>query len=179
MKNSNSKLKILIKNKDIKKAIKRLAFEISKDYRGKKPLFIGILKGAFIFLADLIRELDFDLEIDFIQLSSYGNKKESSGLVQKIIGLKSEIQNRDIIVIEDIVDTGLTTSFLLEWLEKKEPHSVKLCALTDKPVRREVPIKIDYLGFTIPDKFIVGFGIDFNEQFRNLPHIFYIEGAKI
>jgi len=98
MMNSNSKLKILIKNKDIKKAIKRLAFEISKDYRGKKPLFIGVLKGAFIFLADLVRELDFDLEIDFIKLSSYGNKKESSGLVQEIIGLKCEIKNRDIII---------------------------------------------------------------------------------
>ena len=174
--NFQNKFKILISRKRIKKAIKRLAAEITLDYKDKIPLFIGILKGAFVFLADLIRQLDFDLEIEFIKLSSYGDKTISSGTIEEVIGLRREIKNRDVIVIEDIVDTGHTTSFFLDWVKKKEPKTLKLCALTNKPARREIPIHIDYLGFTIPNKFIIGYGIDYIEKYRNLPDIYYIEG---
>jgi hypoxanthine phosphoribosyltransferase len=170
-----SNLNKLIDREDIEKAVKRIASEISDEFKGKKPLFIGILTGAFVFLSDLIRQLDFDLETEFIRLSSYGTKTESSGKVDKVLGLKCEVKDRNIIVVEDIVDTGYTTSFVLDWLKKKNPTSLKLCALTNKPARSKVPIKIDYLGFTIPDKFIVGYGIDFNGQYRNLPDICFIE----
>ncbi|UCD00654.1 MAG: hypoxanthine phosphoribosyltransferase [Promethearchaeota archaeon] len=173
-----SKPQKLIDREDIEKTVKRIASEISNDFKGKNPLFIGVLTGAFVFLSDLIRQLDFNLEIEFIRLSSYGNKTETSGKVNKVLGLKCEIKNRNLIVVEDIVDTGYTTSFLLDWLKKKKPTSLKLCALTHKPARCKVPIKIDYLGFTIPDKFIVGYGIDFNGQYRNLPDICFIENVE-
>ena len=175
MTDSQLKLQKLIDRKDIKKAVKRIASEISRDCSGKNPLFIGVLKGAFIFLSDLIRQLDFNVETEFIRLSSYGNKTETSGKVIEVLGLNCEIKNRNVIVVEDIVDTGYTTSFLLDWLKKKKPASLKLCALTSKPARRKVPIEINYLGFTVPDKFIVGYGIDFNEKYRNLPDICFIE----
>lgn len=172
---SQLKLQKLIDQEDIKKAVKRIASEISKDFRGKNPLFIGVLKGAFVFLSDLIRQFDFNVETEFIRLSSYGKKAETSGKVTKVLGLNCEIKNRDVIVVEDIVDTGYTTSFLLDWLKNKNPASLKLCALTNKPARRKISININYLGFTIPDKFIVGYGIDFNEKYRNLPDIYFIE----
>jgi len=168
-------LKILISRDKITKAVDRLAFEIKRDYQGKHPLFIGVLKGSFVFLADLIRQLDLPLELDFIGLSSYGAARESSGKVRVVQGLKTPIKGRDVLVIEDIVDTGITTSFLLDYLRKRKPASLKLCALTDKPSRHRVPVSIDYLGFTVPDKFIVGYGIDFNEKFRYLPHIYTLE----
>jgi len=168
-------LKILISRDEIAKAVARLASEIGRDYKGKQPLLIGILKGSFVFMADLIRRLDLPLEVEFIKLSSYGSARESSGKVRVVQGLKTRITGRDILVIEDIVDTGITTSFLLEYLRKKKPASLKLCALTDKPSRHRVPVSIDYLGFTMPDKFIVGYGIDFDEKFRYLPHIYALE----
>jgi hypoxanthine phosphoribosyltransferase len=168
-------LKILISRDEIAKAVARLAREIKRDYQGKKPLFIGVLKGSFVFMADLIRRLDLPLEIEFIKLSSYGSARQSSGKVRVVQGLKTRIKGRDVLVIEDIVDTGITTSFLLEYLRKKKPASLKLCALTDKPSRHRVPVSIDYLGFTVPDKFIVGYGIDFDEKFRYLPHIYALE----
>lgn len=169
------KLKILISRDELAKAVARLASEIKRDYQGKQPLFIGVLKGSFMFTADLIRQLDLPLELDFIRLSSYGAARESSGKVKVVQGLKTPIKGRDVLVIEDIVDTGITTSFLLDYLRKKKPASLKLCALTDKPSRHRVPVSIDYLGFTVPDKFIVGYGIDFDEKFRCLPHIYTLE----
>jgi hypoxanthine phosphoribosyltransferase len=168
-------LKILISCNEIVKAVDRLASEITRDYQGKQPLLIGILKGSFVFMADLIRRLDLPLEVEFIKLSSYGSARESSGKVRVVQGLKTRIKGRDILVVEDIVDTGITTSFLLDYLKKKKPASLKLCALTDKPSRHKVPVSIDYLGFTVPDKFIVGYGIDFDEKFRNLPDIYALE----
>jgi hypoxanthine phosphoribosyltransferase len=168
-------LKILISRDEIAKAVDRLASEIKRDYQGKQPLFIGVLKGSFVFMADLIRQLDLPLELDFIRLSSYGAARESSGKVRVVQGLKTPIKGRDVLVIEDIVDTGITTSFLLDYLRKTKPASLKLCALTDKPSRHRVPVSIDYLGFTVPDKFIVGYGIDFDEKFRYLPHIYALE----
>jgi hypoxanthine phosphoribosyltransferase len=168
-------LKILISRDEIAKAIDRLACEIKRHYQGKQPLLIGVLKGSFVFMADLIRRLDVRLELDFVRLASYGAARETSGEIKVVQGLKTSVRGRDVLVIEDIVDTGITTSFLLEYLRKKKPASLKLCALTDKPSRRRVPVSIDYLGFTVPNKFIVGYGIDCDEKFRNLPDIYVIE----
>ena len=172
---SQSKLHILFNRDEIEATVKRLAAEISKDYQGKTPLLLGILKGSFMFMADLIRLLDFPLEVEFIRLSSYGRGKESSGRIKVVQGLRSEVKGRDVLVIEDIVDTGLTISFLMNYLRKKKPTSLKLCALTDKPSRRQVPVTINYLGFTVPDKFLVGYGLDWDEEFRNLPDICFME----
>ena len=168
-------LKILISRDKITKAVDRLAFEIKRDYQGKHPLFIGVLKGSFVFLADLIRQLDLPLELDFIGLSSYGAARESSGKVRVVQGVKTSIKGRDVLVIEDIVDTGITTSFLFDYLKRKRPASLKLCALTDKPSRRRVPVSIDYLGLSLPNKFVVGYGLDFDQRFRNLPDIYALE----
>jgi hypoxanthine phosphoribosyltransferase len=170
-----SELKILINRDEIVEAVNRLACEIKGDYQDKQPLVIGVLKGSFVFMADLIRQLDLPLELDFVRLSSYGAARETSGKVRVVQELETPIEGRDVLVIEDIVDTGITTSFLLDYLEKKKPASLRLCALTDKSSRRKVPISIDYLGFTVPDRFIVGYGIDCDEKFRNLPDIYTIE----
>lgn len=169
-----SQPEVLFSQDEIKRAVARLAAEIRKDYQGKQPLLIGILKGSFVFMADLIRQLELPVEVDFVKLSSYGTGTESSGEVKMIQGLETPIMGRDVLVIEDIVDTGLTLTFLLDYVQEEKPASVRLCALTDKPSRRQVPVTIDYLGFTVPDKFIVGYGIDWNEKFRYLPDICFI-----
>ena len=167
--------RILLGRQEIAETVKRLASEISRDYQGRNPLLIGILKGSFMFMADLVRLLDFPLEVEFIGLSSYGREKDSSGKVSVVQGLRSPIKGKDVLVIEDIVDTGLTTAFLLDYLSQEKPASLKLCALTDKPSRRQVPVNIDYLGLTVPDKFLVGYGLDWDEKFRNLPDICVLE----
>lgn len=166
---------MLFSEDEIKQAVARLATEIRQDYQGKQPLLIGVLKGSFVFMADLIRQLQLPVEVDFVKLSSYGAGKETSGKVKVVQGLKTPIKEKDVLVVEDIVDTGLTLSFLLDYLRKKKPASLRLCALTDKPSRRQVPVTINYLGFTVPDKFIVGYGIDWNEKFRYLPDICFID----
>lgn len=171
----SSQPKVLFSEDEIKQVVARLAAEIKQDYQGKQPLLIGVLKGSFVFMADLIRQLQLPVEVDFVKLSSYGAGKETSGKVKVVQGLKTPIKERDVLVVEDIVDTGLTLSFLLDYLRKKKPASLKLCALTDKPSRRQVPVTINYLGFTVPDKFIVGYGIDWNEKFRYLPDICFID----
>lgn len=171
-----SQLKVLITRKEIDRVVARLASQISSDYAGKQPLLIGVLKGSFVFMADLIRQLDVPVEIDFVKLSSYGSAAESSGEVRVVQGLKAPVKGRNVLVIEDIVDTGITISFLLDYLRKKRVASLRLCALTDKPSRRKVPVSIDYLGFTVPDKFIVGYGLDLNEEYRHLPDICFVEG---
>jgi len=173
--NSQPEPRLLFSRKEIEATVKKLAAEIRKDYFGKHPLLIGILKGSFVFMADLIRLLDFPLEVEFIRLSSYGQGKESSGKIKVVQGLRSEVRGREVLVIEDIVDTGFTIAFLLDYLRRKKPTSLRLCALTDKPSRHQVPITIDYLGFTVPNKFIVGYGIDWDEKFRNLPDICFVE----
>jgi len=174
--NSQPKLHILFTRQEIEATVRRLAAEISKDYHGKHPVLIGVLKGSFMFMADLIRCLDLPLEVEFIRLSSYGRGKVSLGKIKVVQGLLSPIRGRDVIVIEDIVDTGLTSAFLLDYLRKKKLASLKLCALTDKPSRRQVPVNIDYLGLTVPNKFIVGYGLDWDEKFRYLPDICVVEG---
>jgi len=166
---------VLLTRDEIKKAVARLAAEIKQDYQGKQPLLIGILKGSFVFMADLIRQLELPVEVDFVKLSSYGAGKQTSGKVKVVQGLKTPVKGRDVLLVEDIVDTGLTISFLLDYLRRKKPASLGLCALTDKPSRHQVPVTIDYLGFTVPDKFIVGYGIDWNEKFRHLPDICFVD----
>ena len=174
--NSQPEPQVLFHRDKIEATVKRLAAEITQDYQDKYPLLIGVLKGSFIFMADLVRLLDFLLEVDFVRLSSYGGAKESSGKIKVIHHLRSEVRGREVLVVEDIVDTGLTGAFLLDYLRRKKPASLKLCALADKPSRRRVPINIDYLGLTVPDKFLVGYGLDCDEKFRNLSDICILEG---
>ncbi|TET26580.1 MAG: hypoxanthine phosphoribosyltransferase [Dehalococcoidia bacterium] len=173
---SQPRLHPLFARQEIEAAVNRLAAEVRQDYHDKCPLLIGVLKGAFIFMSDLVRRLDFPLEVDFVRLSSYGRGRQSSGRIKLVGALTSEVKGRDVLVIEDIVDTGLTIAFLLDYLKKKKPNSLKLCTLTDKPSRRQVAVTIDYLGLTVPDKFVVGYGLDWDEKFRNLPEIYYLEG---
>jgi len=172
---SQAKPKVIISRQEIETKINRLAGDISRDYRDKNPILIAVLKGSFVFLADLIRRLDLPLEIEFVRLSSYGRGTESSGKVDVVQGLNTEVKGRHLLVIEDIIDTGLTTHFLLGYLQREEPSSIKVCALTSKPSRRKFPVTIDYLGFTVPDKFLVGYGLDWDEKFRHLPDICFIE----
>jgi len=170
-----SQPKLLISQDEIGRAVARLAAEIKRDYQGRQPIFIGILKGSFVFLADLIRQLQLPVEVDFVRLSSYGAGTQTSGKVKMVQGLKTPVKGRDVLVVEDIVDTGLTLSFLLDYLHRKKPASLRVCALTQKPSRRQVPVKIDYLGFTVPDKFIVGYGTDCDGKFRHLANICFMD----
>jgi len=165
----------MIPRAEIETTVRRLASEISRDYRDKNLVLLGILKGSFMFMADLVRQLDFPLEVEFIRLSSYGSGQQTRGKVKVVQGLRLDIRDRHVLVVEDIVDTGITVAFLLEYLKKKKPASVRLCALTDKPSRRRVPVKIDYTGQTVPDKFLVGYGLDYDEKYRNLPDICVLE----
>ncbi len=173
--NAQPEPRVLVSRQEIAAAVSRLSAEINQDYREKTPLLVGVLKGSFVFLADLVRMLDFPLEIDFIRISSYGSGRQSSGKIKVVQGLRSPVKGRHVLLMEDIVDSGLTTRFLLDYLGKKKPASLRLCALTDKPSRRQVAVAIDYLGFTVPDKFIVGYGIDYDEKYRNLPDICVLE----
>lgn len=172
------KFRVLFHREEIEATVKRLAAEIERDYQGRYPLVIGILKGSFVFMADLLRLLDFPLEVEFVRLSSYSSGKESSGRIKVVQGLRSAVKGRDVLVVEDIVDTGLTVSFFLDYLRKRKPASLKLCTLTDKPSRRQAPVTIDYLGFTVPGEFLVGYGLDYCEKFRNLPDICVLENGE-
>jgi len=166
---------ILFTRDEIRETVARIAREIDADYRDTRPLLIGILQGSFVFLADLIRQLEIPVEVDFVRLSSYGSGMKSSRKVKTIQGLEKQIEGRDILVVEDIVDTGLTLwRFMLD-LRKRNPASVRLCALIDKTSRREADVAINYTGFRIDDEFVVGYGIDCNEQFRNLPDICHVK----
>ena len=168
-------LKLLKSKKEIAAAVEQLAKKINKDYQHSVPLLIGVLKGSFVFIADLIRQLSINLEISFVELSSYENSRESSGDVKFVKGLDIDIKNRDVLIVEDIIDTGITITSLLNYLEKKNPSSIRICSLTSKPSRRKKEIKIDYLGFKVPNKFIVGYGLDYKEKYRNLPEIYSLE----
>lgn len=168
---TNTDLEVMFTAEQIQTRIKEMGAEIARDYTGKNPLLVGILKGACVFMSDLIRTNDMQLEIDFMIISSYGERDHSSGAVEIKKDLTKPIEDRDILVIEDIVDTGLTLNYLLDHLKRKGAASVKLAALLSKPDRRLKEVEIDYLGFTIPDKFVVGYGLDFAERYRNLPFI--------
>ncbi len=167
----NPNLEPLFTAEQIQTRIGELGAEIARDYAGRNPLLIGILKGAFIFLSDLVRATDLRLGVEFMAISSYGSSTRTSGEVRIVKDLGVPIEGRDILVVEDIVDTGLTLSYLLPNLHARGAQSVKLAALLDKSERREREVEIDYLGFKIPDAFVVGYGLDFAERYRNLPYI--------
>jgi hypoxanthine phosphoribosyltransferase len=165
---------ILFSRQVIEEAVLRLAKQISADYRGRSVVLVGILKGSFVFLADLIRKLDLDVIVDFAVLSSYGSATISSGEVKMIKDLSAPIEGKDVLVVEDIVDTGVTLKYFMDVLRQRRPKSLAICTLIDKKARREVHIDVDYVGLEIEDGFVVGYGIDCNEEFRNLPEIWVI-----
>lgn len=167
----NPNLEPLLTAEQIQTRIGEMGAEIARDYAGRNPLLVGVLKGAFVFLSDLVRATDLRISMEFMAISSYGAATRSSGEVRIIKDLDVPIEGRDIIVVEDIVDTGLTLNYLLSNLESRGATSVKLAALLNKQERRQREVRIDYLGFDIPDAFVVGYGLDFAERYRNLPYI--------
>ena len=167
--------RLLISASEIDRRVKELARVISSDYAGREPVVVGILKGAFIFMADLVRELDMPIEVEFVACESYHSGTASSGQVKLTRDVGVPIAGRHVLLIEDIVDSGRTTDFLLGHLKAKGAASVRLCVLLDKPSRRVVPVTIDYLAFSVPDHFLVGYGLDVDQRFRNLPAVFSVE----
>ena len=161
---------------EIARGVARLGREISNDYAAKYPLLIGILKGSFIFMADLVREMDIPVSIDFIQAHSYSGAK-STGDVSLSLDDDLDVRGRHVVLIEDIVDTGITVARLFEYFGESGPASIKLCTLLDKPSRRVVPVRVDYLGFEVPDRFVVGYGMDLDQQWRHLTDICFVEKA--
>jgi hypoxanthine phosphoribosyltransferase len=155
--------------------VRELGAQITRDYADKTLVLVCVLKGSFIFAADLARQIDLPLRVDFLGVRSYGEGTESSGVVQITQDLSAPIANEDIIFVEDIVDTGLTIAHLMDLVRTRQPRSVKVCALLHKPARAKVEVKVDYLGFTIEDRFVVGYGLDFAQKYRNLPYIGVIE----
>lgn len=168
------KTKILISKNRIQKKVKELAKKISKDYKGKKLVLVGILKGAFVFLSDLMRQVTIPVELDFIQVASYGARATSSGVIKIKKDIDLPIVGKHVLIVEDIIDFGYTMDYLFGFLKHKKPATLKICALLDKPSRRKVKVPIHYRGFIVPDKFMVGYGLDFDEKYRNLPYIGYL-----
>jgi len=166
---------IIFPYKVIQKRVKELADQISGDYNGRELIVIGILKGAFIFMADLVRAMSIPCRIDFVRVASYGAGSESSGKAVITKDIETSINGRDILIVEDIIDTGLTLKYLVEWLKERNPRSLKVCALLDKRKKRKVSFEADYVGFTIDDGFLVGYGLDFSERYRFLPEIYVIK----
>ena len=162
---------ILVQQDDLAHRVRAIGAEISDAYRGRSLLLIGVLKGAMFFLSDLMRELDVECEVDFMAVASYGSSTDSSGVVRILKDLDAPIENRDVLIVEDIVDSGLTLSYLLRTLRARDPASLEVCALLIKPERRKVDLPIHYVGFEIPDRFVVGYGLDHAERFRNLPYV--------
>jgi hypoxanthine phosphoribosyltransferase len=156
---------------ELRRLVLDLAQRISADYRGRALVMIGVLKGAFVFLSDLIRQLGIPVKVDFVQVSSYGNGTVSSGRIQLIKGINLAIQDQDVLVVEDIVDTGLTVRWIIDYLASLRPRSVAVCALIDKPARRKVDVPIPYAGYRAGDDFLVGYGLDHAEQYRHLPEV--------
>ena len=163
--------RVLFSEEELKTRIKELGAEIGREYAGRKPLMIGILKGSVMFFADLLREIEGDLEIDFMAISSYGNGVKSSGEVKMIKDLDHKIEGKDVIIVEDIVDSGYTMKFLTGMLSARNPASIRICTLLDKPSRRETDVRVDYKGFEVGDEFVVGYGLDYAGLYRNVPFI--------
>jgi hypoxanthine phosphoribosyltransferase len=168
-------MKVLIDEQKIKGRVEELGTQIAADYSDKDLVVIGILKGAVLFMADLIKKIDIPLSIDFMAVSSYGKSTRSSGVVRILKDLDEEIEGKDVLIVEDIVDTGLTLKFLAENILSRNPKSLKVCCLLDKPSRRKVSVSVDYVGFEIPDEFVVGYGLDYAQKHRNIPYIGVIE----
>ena len=164
-------LKVLLSEEEIKTRVAELGEEIYDAFRDKNPMFVGVLNGCFIFMADLVRAAQLKSELEFIGVSSYNNGTKSSGVVQITRDLQRDISGRDIIVVEDILDSGNTLAVLTDYLRAKGAASVTIATLLDKPARREKPIKADYVGFEVPDEFVVGYGLDYAQQYRNMPYI--------
>lgn len=162
---------ILITEEQIKAKTKELGEAITKYYKGKDLVIVGVLKGCVIFLSDLVREIDLPLTMDFMVVSSYGHSTKSSGVVRIIKDLEKDIQGKDVLIVEDIVDSGLTLSYLMEYLKTRNANSVKVCSLLDKPERRKSQVEIEFVGFQIPDEFVIGYGLDYAEVYRNLPFV--------
>ena len=162
---------ILIDEETLAARVAELGAEVSADYEGRDLLLIGVLKGAVFFMADLMRHLTVACEVDFMAISSYGDATDSSGIVRILKDLDISIDGREVLVVEDIIDSGLTLSYLMRNLESREPASLEVCALLTKPARREIDVPVRYVGFEIPNKFVVGYGLDFAERYRNLPYV--------
>ena len=163
--------RILLSEDQIRARIQELGQQLTADYREKNPIFVGILKGDVVFFADMIRAIPIDCQIDFMAVSSYGGGTESSGKIQVKKDLSADIEDRHVVILEDILDTGLTLRHTVDYLMTKHPASLKICTLLDKPDRRKAEIQADYIGFTVPNLFVVGYGLDFDERYRNLPYI--------
>lgn len=164
--------RLLFTKAEIGRRVQRLAIQISEDYEGREVAVVGVLKGAFIFLADLVRALTIPTKLDFVRLSSYGASTKSSGKIRIVADVEIDLQGLDVLIVEDIVDSGLTTAFLREHLLTKKPHSLKICTLLDKSERRSIEIPLDYVGFNLDKGFVVGYGLDCNEAHRQLPDIY-------
>ncbi|HEX2194914.1 MAG TPA: hypoxanthine phosphoribosyltransferase [Candidatus Limnocylindria bacterium] len=162
---------VLVSEQEITERVGQLGGQLAADYAERDPVLVSVLKGSIVFLADLIRTMEIPVSLDLMEVSSYGASTESSGQVRILKDLSGPIQGRDVIVVEDIIDTGLTMNYLLKYLHDKGPASIRICCLLDKPARRLADIPIDYRGFVIPDRFVIGYGLDYDERYRNLPYI--------
>ena len=171
----NYRLVPVVSMEELEMQLEALAVQINRDYEGKNPVVVGVLKGAFIFLADLVRRLSFPLEVDFVRLASYGTESETSGVVRITKDVEIPLKGRHVLIVEDIVDTGTTLAWYIDRLREQEAASVKICALIDKHERRKVPVPLEYVGISIDKGFLVGYGLDFSEKFRHLPGIFEVE----
>lgn len=169
--------KVLVAEEDIRRRVDELGKEIMRDYAGKQPIAVCVLRGAIPFYADLIRRIDLPVTVDTITVSSYGSGTVS-GKLKVITDMRTSVEGRDVLVVDDIIDSGRTSVALIEMLKERGAKSVRTCALLDKPSRRVVDIKGDYVGFAIPDEFVVGYGLDWNEKFRNLPHVYTLKEEK-
>jgi hypoxanthine phosphoribosyltransferase len=170
---------VLLTEEQIQERVAELGARISEDYEDSPPILVNVLKGGVVFLADLIRATTIPVEIDFMEVSSYGDGTESSGVVRILEDLSLSITDRNVVIVEDIVDTGLTLHYIIENLETRHPRSIKICTLLDRRGRREIDIKLDYVGFVVPDKFVIGYGLDLAQKYRNLPHIAVLEEEEI
>ncbi|MFO7295080.1 MAG: hypoxanthine phosphoribosyltransferase [Clostridia bacterium] len=171
--------RILIDEQTLMRRIAEMGEQITRDYQGKDLVLVGILKGSVLFLADLVKHIKLPLVMDFMAVSSYGSSTRSSGVVRILKDLDEEIEGKDVLIVEDIIDTGLTLNYLTELLLSRNPKSLKICCCLDKPSRRKVPVKVDYVGFSIPDEFVVGYGLDYAERYRNLPYICVLDPDKV
>lgn len=169
---------VLVNRAELQAMCQRLGQQITKDYAGREILIIGVLRGAFMFLADLVREIQLDCKIDFIAVSSYGDSTTSSGVVRIVKDINQSIEGKDVILVEDIIDTGLTLKKLTELLKTRNPRSIELCTALDKPSRRKVEIDVKYKGIEIPDQFVVGYGLDYAERYRNLPEVMVVANEE-
>ena len=170
---------ILVQRDELAHRVRELAEEVSRDYAGRELLLICVLKGAVFFLSDLMRHLDVRCELDFMAVSSYGSSTDSSGVVRILKDLDAPIEGRDVLIVEDIVDSGLTLSYLFRMLRAREPATLEVCALLTKPERREVDLPIRYVGFEIPNRFAIGYGLDHAERYRNLPYVAVLDGGGL